>query len=259
MGEGRGARFTLTQSELARVLAPIAGGRPAGDEGRVPPSEPAPAADGRSSGAAAADGRSSGAAVADGRSSGAGAVADGRSSGARRAAVLVPVLWEDGVEAVRDPELLFIVRPLTLSSHSGQVAFPGGVIDPEDVDATAAALREAEEELGIPRAVPTPLGRLPAFATHTGFHVTPIVAAVPREVVLVPSPHEVASHFRVRLSELADPSVRRTMRGGVGGRAADFRLHFWVSTPSPIWGVTGQIVVSLLHALGLESQGGLWR
>lgn len=161
--------------------------------------------------------------------------------------MLVPVLGPPA-------ELLFLVRPETLSSHSGQVAFPGGRIDPDDRDAIHAALREAEEELGIPTELPEVIGALDDVNTHTGFHVRPFVALLPADVPLRPSAQEVASVFRVPLGRLTDPTSRRSLRGSrrpVGGRAGDeLRLHFWIDTPEPIWGVTGQILSNLLKILG---------
>ena len=126
----------------------------------------------------------------------------------RPAAVLVPIIeQEDG-----GLECMFIVRPQTLKHHAGQVAFPGGVIDPEDVDARHAALRETEEELGIARALPEVLGELPPLPTYSGFVVTPVVALLPRDVVLTPSPRETDGVFTVGMGELSDPAMRRTMR-----------------------------------------------
>lgn len=158
-----------------------------------------------------------------------------------------------------EPELLFIVRPTTLSSHSGQVAFPGGRIDPEDRDATDAALREAEEELGLSRTRPEVIGALDDLPTHTGFHVAPIVALLEDPLALSPSPHEVASVFRVSLSRLSDPREQRTLRGHRRPLAAsprvETRLTFWVHTPAPIWGVTGQILVNLLSVLRSRDAG----
>jgi len=167
----------------------------------------------------------------------------------RRAAVLVPILVSPGA----GPEVLFLVRPTTLTSHSGQVAFPGGHIDPGDASPAAAALREAEEELGIARGRPEIIGELDDMNTHTGFHVTPIVALIETPLVLVPSPAEVASHFKVPLARLADPAERRTIRGlnrpDAARAGSELRLYFWVRTPATIWGVTGHILTNLLSVI----------
>lgn len=175
------------------------------------------------------------------------------SGSLKRAAVLVPIVLAP------EPELLFIVRPTSLASHSGQVAFPGGRIDPEDRDATHAALREAEEELGVARTRPEVVGALDDLPTHTGFHVAPIVALLEEPLALAPSPHEVASVFRVPLVRLSDPREQRTLRGhrrphATAGRT-ETRLTFWVNTPAPIWGVTGQILVNLLSVLAAHDRG----
>lgn len=179
--------------------------------------------------------------------------------GLRRAAVLVPILVGDDrldvSPSAAGPSLdvLFLVRRTTLSSHSGQVAFPGGGIDDDDSDSVAAALREAEEELGIPRALPTVIGQLDEMNTHTGFHVTPVVALLPTPLTIVPSPAEVAAHFQVPLAMLCDPRERRTLRGITRSAnmvpKTEVRLHFWVNAPAPIWGVTGLILDNLLRVI----------
>lgn len=149
-------------------------------------------------------------------------------------------------------DLLFLVRPDAMTTHAGQVAFPGGRVDPEDASVTAAALREAEEELGIPRNLAVPVGALDPVPSPTGYLITPIVALVPRSLTLVPSPDEVASHFAVPLPDLAHPARRRTMHGrrGAHGGNANVAIHFWVDTPAVIWGVTGHILDRFLDRLG---------
>jgi 8-oxo-dGTP pyrophosphatase MutT (NUDIX family) len=119
----------------------------------------------------------------------------------RPAAVLVPVVR-------RQPELTVLLTQRTdhLPSHPGQVAFPGGKIDAGDADATAAALRETEEETGLDRKFVETIGFLDSYQTRTGFRVLPVVALVETGFELVPEAGEVADIFEVPLRFLMDPS-----------------------------------------------------
>ena len=111
----------------------------------------------------------------------------------RDAAVLVPVV-DDGETA----KVIFTKRTATLRKHSGQIAFPGGAIDAEDRSPEMAALREAEEEIGLaPRFVET-VARLPNYLAATGFRITPVLAVVRRGFELKPNPAEVDSVSRCR-------------------------------------------------------------
>lgn len=116
------------------------------------------------------------------------------------AAVLVPIVLRE------QPTVLLTVRASHLSSHSGQVAFPGGKRDPQDVSAEATALREAQEEIGLePRNVEV-LGRLPVYVTGSSFVVTPVVGLVHPQPRYFPNPGEVEDLFEVPLSFLLDPA-----------------------------------------------------
>ena len=125
----------------------------------------------------------------------------GREGEPRSAAVLVPIVNRPDGLAV-----LFTERSVDLPDHPGQISFPGGRIEPGDADAVAAALREAEEEIGLPRDRVTLLGRLADYETVTGYRVTPIVGWVEPPFPLKPDPVEVADVFEVPLSFLLDPT-----------------------------------------------------
>ncbi|MCL1961838.1 MAG: CoA pyrophosphatase [Desulfovibrionaceae bacterium] len=137
------------------------------------------------------------------------------------AAVLVPLIQRPGGLTV-----LLTERTLHLSTHSGQVAFPGGKVDAHDTDAAAAALRESEEEVALPRSFVEVIGQLPVYVTGSQFIVTPVVALVRPGFVLRPNPAEVAHAFEVPLAFLMNPAHHRRHRFEAGGQVRE-----WFSMP----------------------------
>lgn len=150
------------------------------------------------------------------------------------ASVLIPLVQR------AELTVLLTLRPMHMTSHSGQIAFPGGKADPEDADAVATALREAEEEVGLEPQYVQVLGSLPVYATGSAFIVTPVVALVQPEFHLRPNPDEVADVFEVPLSFLMDPANHRhhTVDWGAGQRGWLSMPYQDGSTERFIWGAT---------------------
>jgi 8-oxo-dGTP pyrophosphatase MutT (NUDIX family) len=119
------------------------------------------------------------------------------------AAVLIPLVMRDELM------LLLTERGKNMSTHSGQIAFPGGRADDSDVDAVHTALRETDEEIGLPRGHIEVLGTLPNYITGSAFIVTPVVALVKPGFTLRPNPAEVADVFEVPLRFLMNPTNHR--------------------------------------------------
>ena len=119
------------------------------------------------------------------------------------AAVLMPLVMRDELM------LLLTQRTTNLSTHSGQIALPGGRTDDTDIDAADTALREATEEIGLPRSHTEVLGALPVYFTGTAYIITPVVALVTPGFVLQPNPGEVADVFEVPLAYLMNPANHR--------------------------------------------------
>lgn len=164
--------------------------------------------------------------------------------GGRDSAVLV--LFGEGPDG---PDLLLIERAATLRSHAGQPAFPGGAQDPEDDGPVAAALREAQEEVGLDPASVDVLGRLPSlWLPPSGFVVHPVVGwwRDPHEVDVVDA-GEVAAVARVPIAELADPAHRYRVAHPSGFTGPAFEVRGMV-----VWGFTAGLVAGLLTLGGWE-------
>ena len=180
----------------------------------------------------------------DGRSGG-DHVLDGRAfftGSPRAAAVLVGIVTHHPV-----PTVLLTTRLASLRQHAGQVAFPGGKIDASDASPLAAALREAEEEVGLDRAGVTPLGYLDPYLTGTGFMVMPSLCLIRPPLRLSPNPAEVADAFEVPLPHLMDPAHHRREARQVMGRAR----HFYSMTHEDrvVWGATAGMLRNLYERL----------
>lgn len=172
-----------------------------------------------------------------------------------QAAVLVPlVLRGDALQ------VLLTRRTEHLRSHAGQISFPGGRSEPHDADAVATALRETEEEIGLPRRHVEVIGALPPYATVTGFVVTPVVGLVAPPFTLVPDAGEVAEAFEVPLPFLMTPAHhRRHQWDAGGGLRRQFLSMPWQGTGADggmrdyfIWGATAAMLRNLYHFLAAD-------
>ncbi|MCD2325254.1 CoA pyrophosphatase [Sphingomonas sp. IC-56] len=159
----------------------------------------------------------------------------------RAAAVLIAVTDRS------EPGVLLTRRTDTLRRHAGQVAFPGGRIDPEDDGPVSAALREAEEEIALPRSQVQVVGEVDRYRTVTGFDVTPVLAVIPPDLALVPSEAEVADLFEVPMTFLLDPANHR--RNSVQFEGAERRFYEILWGDHRIWGATAAMLVNLSRRL----------
>ena len=158
-----------------------------------------------------------------------------------QAAVLVPVT--DRAE----PGVILTRRTDTLSRHAGQIAFPGGRIDPGDAGPAAAALREAEEEIALPRDRVILVGEADRYRTVTGFEVTPVIGVVPPDLVFIPAAAEVAAVFEVPLGFLLDSGNHIEASVEWQGRNRHYYEIMWGE--HRIWGATAAMIVNLSRRL----------
>jgi 8-oxo-dGTP pyrophosphatase MutT (NUDIX family) len=153
----------------------------------------------------------------------------------REAAVLIPVV-------ARRPQasILLTQRTPHLSVHAGQIAFPGGKIDADDTTPAAAAMREAEEEIGLPAEMIEPIGYLDPYLTRTGYRIVPVLARVDPDHRIIINPDEVSDTFEVPLSFLMNSgNFRRGMRDFKGKPRYFYEIPF---NERYIWGITAGII-----------------
>lgn len=165
-----------------------------------------------------------------------------KRDGLRDAAVLVPV-----VQRASGPQVILTLRTENLRNHSGQVAFPGGRIDPEDHSPEHAALRETEEEIGIGADMIEVIGRMPDYLSGSGYRIAPVFGIVQPDFCYRINPDEVAQAFEVPLSFLMTPdSYVRESRFWQG----EERFFWTIPHDGPrIWGVTAGIIRTIYERL----------
>ncbi len=171
-----------------------------------------------------------------------------REEALKPAAVLVPL-----VRRAEGATLLLTVRAAALRAHSAQIAFPGGRIDAGDDGPAGAALREAEEEIGLSRAHVRPIGYLDAYLTGTGYRITPVVALIDPPFTLTLNSAEVDNAFEAPLGFLMDPANHRTEGREWKGQWRSYYAMPW--SDRYIWGATAGIIRSL-HDRVLAAQEG---
>ncbi len=167
------------------------------------------------------------------------------ASETRPAAVLVPLYVDAG-----ELWTLLTKRSDALPHHRGQVAFPGGGRETGE-DVWTAALRESEEEIGLPPRAVLRLGELDEVGTPTGFRIVPCVGAIPRPFEPKPNPDEIDEVFAVPVSALANPQVTEEREVLINGQRRTLRIYH--VGRHLIWGVTARILQNLLARLGIPT------
>ena len=170
----------------------------------------------------------------------AGDLVEGLPEETRQAAVLVALTDRP------EPGVLLTVRREHMRTHAGQISFPGGRLDPGE-DAIAAALREADEELGLPPYTVEIWGAADPYRTVTGYLVTPILGLVPPDLPLAAHEEEVADWFEAPLSFLLDPANQQRMSAIFQGRTRHYYQIDWQGRR--IWGATAAMLVNLSRRL----------
>lgn len=172
----------------------------------------------------------------------------GVPGGQRIAAVLAPLYLRDG-----RPHLLFTRRAATLKSHRGEISFPGGSHDPTDVTLAETALRETEEEIGLPPAQVALLGTLePVVTVVSNFTILPFVGVLPAGPgTLRLNPDEVDEVIEAPLADLADPTIFHSEEWVRAGQP--HRVYFFEYGRHRIWGATARMLVSFLDLLGTDA------
>jgi 8-oxo-dGTP pyrophosphatase MutT (NUDIX family) len=160
------------------------------------------------------------------------------------AAVLLPVFYRD-----QQAHLVLTKRRADLRRHAGEISFPGGRQDPEDPDLRSTALREAEEEIGLPSESVEVLGELSPVSTFvTGYLIHPFVGLIDSQSSFKPSPGEVAEVLQVSLDDLSRSLTKTTLER----RGITFQTDAYVLGEEIIWGATARIVAELLERLGMS-------
>jgi 8-oxo-dGTP pyrophosphatase MutT (NUDIX family) len=163
----------------------------------------------------------------------------------RAAAVLVPLIKENDAWHV-----ILTMRSSALKHHPGQIAFPGGKRDESDADLAETALREADEEIGLPKSNVDVIGQLPTHETVTGFTVTPVVGVLMGPFQINPETGEVAEVFKVPLAFLTDPArFQIQSRRWRGSRRYYYAIPYG---PYYIWGATARMLRTFSDMLERE-------
>ena len=146
-----------------------------------------------------------------------------------------------------EPGVLLTLRQPHLRHHAGQIAFPGGKIDPQDATPVEAALREAEEEIGLAPALVELVGSVDPYRTGSGYRIVPVIGVIPPDLSLVPHEAEVAAVFEAPLAYLLDAGnhARETKMFGTVERG--FNVIQW--RERRIWGITAALIVNLSRRL----------
>jgi 8-oxo-dGTP pyrophosphatase MutT (NUDIX family) len=161
----------------------------------------------------------------------------------RPAAVLIAITDR------REPGVLLTHRPETMVAHPGQVAFPGGKLEPGE-DPVTAALREAQEELAIDPARVRVVGTTDSFVTDSGFTLTPVLGLVPSDLAIAPDPREVASWFEAPLRFVLNQANHTRKTGLFRGHAREYTEIDWQG--HRIWGITASILSNLSHRMAWQ-------